>query len=570
MPRFAPLGSIRRLPLQWKQPFFGYFPRAATFSRHHPESISPMPETVPSSSRPRVLSGMRPTGKLHLGNYMGALANWVKLQDQYECYFFIADLHALTTDYADPSRLKLNTLDVAIDYLAAGLDPEKSTIFIQSHVPQHAELHLLFSMITPLGWLERVPTYKEQQENLSGKDLSTYGFLGYPLLQAADILLYQPQFVPVGQDQVAHVELTREVARRFNSLYKSTVFPEPEALLTPSPKVPGTDGRKMSKSYGNTIGLSESPLLLGPKIASMSTNGQRIRQTDPGDPDLCPIGDLHKVFSAPELAQETQNGCRKASIRCEVCKIGVGKSIFDLIFPIYQKRRDLESRIDETWEMLREQSAKAAARAEQTMLSVRNIFDLSRDLGSVRRYFGTSAEDIKSAHDLSEQSSWWNLPKDQRAKLLRDYWKSNLLPRDIQLSQESNRVFTSLERELEEPFLSAKKKRVFVTTAREKEDGWHFWIPSKSYEVWTLLCWHRNLWLDDFVIPQKYYAQPFAQAKKKAKDNPIHLRVWKIGEKWNMEFVDLLEREAIGNAIVAQTMEPIDITELLSNYEPLR
>jgi tryptophanyl-tRNA synthetase len=534
-----------------------------------PESVIPVSRPLVSSAagavgptaggRPRVLSGMRPTGKLHLGNYMGALANWVKLQDVYECYFFIADLHALTTDYADPSRIKLNTLDVALDYLAAGLDPEKSTIFIQSHVPQHAELHLLFSMITPLGWLERVPTYKEQQENITGKDLTTYGFLGYPVLMASDILLYQADFVPVGQDQTAHVELTREVARRFNSLYKSAVFPEPDALLTPSPKVPGTDGRKMSKSYGNTIGLSESPLFWGPKIAAMSTNGQRIRQTDPGDPDLCPIGDLHKVFSAPELAEETRNGCRKASIRCEVCKAAVGKSILDLILPIHQKRRELESRIDETWEMLREQSAKAAVRAEQTMLSVRNIFDLSRDLGSVRRYFGTSAEDIKNAHDLSQQSDWWMLPQDQRAKLLRDYWRSNLLPRDVQLSQESNRVFASLDRELEEPFISAKKKRVFVTTSRDvdTEEKWNFEIPSRSYEVWTLLCWRsENKWLHDFVVPQKIFSQQFALAKKSMKkEEKIQVTVTRV--EGNHFFL----------GIAGQTSRNID--ELQSNYEPL-
>ncbi len=528
-----------------------------------------MAEDPTLSSPARVLSGMRPTGKLHLGNYMGALANWVRLQDQYECYFFIADWHALTTDYADPSRIKINTLDVALDFLAAGLDPERSTIFIQSHVPQHAELHLLFSMITPLGWLERVPTYKEQQQNITGKDLSTYGFLGYPLLQAADILIYQPQFVPVGQDQVAHVELTREVARRFNSLYKTPVFPEPDALLTPSPKVPGTDGRKMSKSYGNTIGLSDSPALLGPKIASMSTNGQRIRQTDPGDPDLCPIGDLHKVFSAPELAEEMQAGCRTASIRCETCKSAVARSIVDLVSPIHEKRRELESRIDETWQMLRAQSAKAAARAEETMVSVREVFDLSRDLGSVRRYFDTSAEEMRNAHDLSRQSDWWNLEQDQRSKLLRDYWRHNLVSRDVALTQESNRVFTSLERELEEPFLSAKKKRVLVTTAREEEDGWHFRIPSKSYEVWTLLCWHGSFWLDDFVVPQKFYAQPFARARKLAKDKPIHLRVWKQGEDWKMEFADLPASEAAGDAVAAQALGPIDITELCSSYDPL-
>src|ERR1017187_2918370 len=261
----------------------------------------------------RVLSGMRPTGKLHLGNYVGALRNWVGLQDQYDCFFFIADWHALTTDYADTRSVKQNSLEVMIDYLAAGLDPERSTLFIQSHVLQHAELHLLFSMITPLGWLERVPSYKEQRENLRNKDLGTYGFLGYPLLQSADILLYKPNFVPVGEDQVPHVELTREVARRFNLLYPlrspkkipaygspltregrrveiSTrdVFPEPKPLLTPSPKLPGTDGRKMSKSYGNTILLSEPETSLRQKLKTMVTDPARIRRTDPGNPDLCP------------------------------------------------------------------------------------------------------------------------------------------------------------------------------------------------------------------------------------------------------------------------------------------
>ena len=325
-----------------------------------------MSELPNRSERPRVLSGMRPTGKLHLGNYMGALANWVRLQDQYECYFFIADWHALTTDYADPGDLQAKTLDVALDWLAAGLDPNKSTIFIQSHVPQHAELHLLFSMVTPLGWLERVPTYKEQQENLKGKDLSTYGFLGYPLLQAADILVYQAQYVPVGQDQVAHVELTREVARRFNSMYRTEVFPEPEALLTPSPKLPGTDGRKMSKSYGNTIGLSEAPAVVAFKVHSMSTGGQRIRQTDSGDPDLCPVGDLHKVFSPPEVIAETQKGCRTASIRCEACKIEAARSVCRVTEPIHEKRTMLELHIDEylgtTPQRLIDQSGKTSGR----------------------------------------------------------------------------------------------------------------------------------------------------------------------------------------------------------------
>jgi tryptophanyl-tRNA synthetase len=282
-----------------------------------------MPDLAISSSRSRVLSGMRPTGKLHLGNYMGALANWVKLQDQYECYFFIADWHALTSDYSDTSQIAPNTMDVLLDYLAAGLDPDKSVLFLQSKVLQHAELNLLLGMITPLGWLERVPTYKEQQENLSGKDLSTYGFLGYPLLMASDILLYQPKFVPVGNDQTAHVELTREVGRRFNQFYKlngQEVLPEPQVLLTPSPKLPGTDGRKMSKSYGNTIQLCDPELVVRKKLKTMVTDPARVRRNDPGDPDKCPVGDLHKVFSTPDTLAKVYDGCRTAGIGCIECK----------------------------------------------------------------------------------------------------------------------------------------------------------------------------------------------------------------------------------------------------------
>lgn len=503
---------------------------------------------------------MRPTGKLHLGNYMGALANWVKLQDDYECYFFIADLHALTTDYADPSRVKLNTLDVALDWLAAGLDPRRATIFIQSHVPQHSELHLLFSMITPLGWLERVPTYKEQQENITGKDLSTYGFLGYPLLQAADILIYQAHFVPVGQDQVAHVELTREVARRFNSMYKSSVFPEPEALLTPNPKLPGTDGRKMSKSYGNTIGMSEAPAVVAKKIMEMSTNGQRIRQTDPGNPDLCPIGDMHKVFSPPETVASTQHGCRTAAIRCEFCKSLAADFVGAVTGPIHSERARLEGRIDETWEMLREQSLKAAARAEETMLSVRSTFDISRDLGSVRRYFLQPDEGRRDLRNLSDYRTWWDLPADMRAKQLRDYWRSNLVPREIHLSRESNRVFASLDRELEEPFLSPKKKRVFVTTSRDIEapDTWSFEVPARTYEVWTLLCWRKEGWmLFDFLIPQKVFSSDFASAKKSLKkDEKIRVKIVRG------------EGNCFGLSIAGNTSH--DITALQNNYAPLQ
>jgi tryptophanyl-tRNA synthetase len=345
-----------------------------------------MTEPLTPNFRPRVLSGMRPTGKLHLGNYMGALANWVKLQDQYECYFFIADWHALTSDYADTSQILTNTIDVMLDYLAAGLDPERSVLFLQSKVLQHAELHLLLSMITPVSWLERVPTYKEQQENLTGKDLSMYGFLGYPLLQAADILIYQPQFVPVGQDQAAHVELTREVARRFNQFYKPAaagkldgreVLPEPKVLLTPSPKLPGTDGRKMSKSYGNTILLTDPEAEVRKKLKTMLTDPARVRRTDSGDPDKCPVGDLHKVFSTAETLAKVYGGCRSAGIGCIECKSWAADALVQILNPI-QERRAKYSEADAVG-ILEEGSNRARERAEQTMREVRAAMGMTRD-----------------------------------------------------------------------------------------------------------------------------------------------------------------------------------------------
>ena len=335
-----------------------------------------MPEPAISSSRPRVLSGMRPTGKLHLGNYMGALANWVKLQDQYECYFFIADWHALTTDYADTSQIVPNTKDVLLDYLAAGLDPEKSVLFLQSRVTIHAELHLLFSMITPIGWLERVPSYKEQQENLTGKDLSNLGFLGYPLMQAADILIYQANYVPVGQDQVAHVELTREVARRFNNFYKldgREVLPEPQVLLTPSPKLPGTDGRKMSKSYGNTILMTDPEPVVRQKLKTMVTDPARVRRTDAGDPDKCPVGDLHKVFSTAETMANVYEGCRTAGIGCIQCKSWAADALVQILQPIQERRASFsETQVKEILE-----DGSSRARAEQTMQEVRAAMQIN-------------------------------------------------------------------------------------------------------------------------------------------------------------------------------------------------
>ena len=332
-----------------------------------------------TKTRQRVLSGMRSTGKLHLGNYVGALANWVGMQDKYECFFFIADWHALTTDYADTSRVKENSLEVALDWLAAGLDPEKSVIFIQSHVPAHAELHLLFSMITPLGWLERVPTYKEQRENIKDKDLGTYGFLGYPVLQAADILIYKADFVPVGEDQVAHVELTREVARRFNGFYgkPKEVFPEPRALLTPSPRLPGTDGRKMSKSYGNAILLTDPEPVVRQKLKTMVTDPARVKRTDKGDPDKCPVGDLHKIFSSKETMDKVYEGCRSAGIGCIECKGWAADALVQLLTPMQERRKKFEENPRLAWDILESGSKRARTAAGQTMKDVRAAMGMS-------------------------------------------------------------------------------------------------------------------------------------------------------------------------------------------------
>jgi tryptophanyl-tRNA synthetase len=347
-----------------------------------------MPDPQPTK-KGRILSGMRPTGKLHLGNYVGALRNWVNLQDDYDCFYFIADWHALTTDYADTRNIKQNSLEVMIDYLAAGLDPDRSTLFMQSHVPQHAELHLLFSMITPLGWLERVPTYKEQRENISDKDLGTYGFLGYPLLQSADILMYQADFVPVGEDQVPHVELTREVARRFHQFYprkvsatsrdpkRSVVFPEPKPLLTPAAKLPGTDGRKMSKSYGNTILLSEPEASLRAKLKTMVTDPARIRRSDPGNPDVCPVGDLHKIFSDSDTMAKVYEGCRTAGIGCIECKKWAADSLWRVLQPIQERRAKYEAAPRLAWDILEQGSSKARVAAESTMEEVRAAANLS-------------------------------------------------------------------------------------------------------------------------------------------------------------------------------------------------
>ena len=398
-------------------------------------AVSPIAPAEP----PRVLSGMRPTGRLHLGNYMGALYNWVKLQDQvqpnaatpaYNCFFFIADWHALTTGYADTSQILSNIREVLLDFLAAGLDPERTVIFRQSDVPEHAVLNTLLGMITPLGWLERVPTFKDQQEQLREKDLATFGFLGYPVLQSADILLYQPRFVPVGADQVAHVEITRELARRFNQLYPGDfilspsaapweleailtrarklfgdksqtnftphqlleaarqtkklspfhlreILPEPDVLLTPTPKLPGLDGRKMSKSYGNTLTLAEPEADLRAKLKVMVTDPARIRRDDPGNPEVCPVGDLHKVFSTPETIADVWQGCTSARIGCIECKGWLADSVVRAIAPIQQRRAELEQQPGFLRDVLAHGATRARTRAAQTLAEVNHVMGLA-------------------------------------------------------------------------------------------------------------------------------------------------------------------------------------------------
>ncbi len=393
-----------------------------------------------TKQRRRILSGMRPTGKLHLGNLVGALQNWVKLQDEYESYHFVADWHMLTTGYENTLSLRQDTWEMVADWLACGLDPHKATFFIQSRLPEHAELHLLFSMVTPLSWLERIPTYKEQLENITDRDLHTYGFLGYPLLQAADILMYKAHAVPVGEDQVPHVEFTREVARRFNLVFgtlelpegedgdwasrasawvteargitftagegidivsflpaafrQSTleqraeclnqqlgelrgIFPEPEALLTSAPRLRGTDGRKMSKSYNNAIFLTDAPEVVSKKLATMMTDPARKRRSDPGNPDVCPVFDLHKVFSAPETIERVNRECRTAEIGCVDCKKLAAGHLNAFLAPIQERRKPYEQNPQQVWDILEAGTEKARAVAQATMQEVRAAVKLT-------------------------------------------------------------------------------------------------------------------------------------------------------------------------------------------------
>ncbi len=321
-----------------------------------------------------VVSGMRPTGLLHLGHFFGVLRNWTALQKQYTCYFFVADWHSLTTEYANIGDVSRFTQEMVIDWLAAGVSPDKAVMFVQSQVPAHAELHVLLSMITPLGWLERVPSYKELQNELTGKDLSTYGFLGYPLLQTADVAIYKATRVPVGQDQVAHIELSREVLRRFNHLYKET-FPEPQALLTQTPKVPGTDGRKMSKSYNNSIYLSDSEEQMNVKIKGAMTDPARKLRQDPGNPDICPIFAYHQQVTTTELAQINAD-CRTAAIGCVDCKKILMKNLSSCLGEFRTQREVIAAKPQYVKDVIAQGVTKARAVSEKNLIEVNEAMGL--------------------------------------------------------------------------------------------------------------------------------------------------------------------------------------------------
>ncbi|MCX7843187.1 MAG: tryptophan--tRNA ligase [Clostridia bacterium] len=321
-----------------------------------------------------ILSGMRPTGSLHLGNYFGALENWVKLQDEYNCFFTIVDWHALTTGYEDTSDIKNNINEMIIDWLSAGLDPEKCKIFLQSHVKEHAELHLLFSMITPLSWLTRCPTYKDQLAQMKDRNITTYGFLGYPCLQAADILVYKADAVPVGEDQLPHLELTREIARRFNFLY-GEIFPEPQPKLTKAKVLPGIDGRKMSKSYQNTIALSDSPDEIRKKVSQMITDPARIKKDDPGHPEVCAVFAFHKVFNEGEVA-EIEESCRDGKIGCVACKKNLAGKMTEYMAPIYERRQEYMKKPELLREIINHGGEEACKAAAKTMEEVRKAMKI--------------------------------------------------------------------------------------------------------------------------------------------------------------------------------------------------
>jgi len=324
----------------------------------------------------RILSGMQPSGQLHLGNYHGALKNWIAMQDDFDCFFFIADLHSLTTLYENPQLLKKYSFEVAVDWLSSGLDPGKCTLFVQSEIPEHSELHLILSMMVPVPWLERNPTYKEKQDEVKSVDMSSYGFLGYPVLQTADIVLYKANAVPVGIDQVPHLELSREIIRRFNKLYKKKVFVEPEAKISDVPKLNGIDGRKMSKSYNNAIFLSDSEKDITKKIKGMLTDPARGRRDDPGDPDACNLFPMHKIYSPIEEQEEIISACRKAEIGCGDCKLKLADNLLKSMLPSMEKRKEIAARPKDVYEILHVGTEKARAVARATLLEAKTAMKI--------------------------------------------------------------------------------------------------------------------------------------------------------------------------------------------------
>ncbi|HNX80885.1 MAG TPA: tryptophan--tRNA ligase [Candidatus Omnitrophota bacterium] len=323
----------------------------------------------------RILSGMRPTGKLHLGHLVGALDNWVKLQETYDCYFMVADWHALMGEYENPKAMREAGIDNVVDFLAAGIDPEKSTLFVQSDVPQHLELSMIFSCLTPLGWLERCPTYKEQLREVTTRDLNTYAFLGYPVLQAADIMLYKAHKVPVGEDQLPHLELTREIVRRFNSMYTTDMFPEPEAILTRTPRLLGIDGRKMSKSYNNAINLSDSDDEIRKKVSMMITDPQRIKLADPGHPDVCNVFAYYGTFLT-EMGADVRDWCTNAKIGCTECKKRCAAGLIEKLAPFHAKREEFVRDTKRVEKILATGREKAVASASQTVAEAREAMHL--------------------------------------------------------------------------------------------------------------------------------------------------------------------------------------------------
>ncbi|MFA6320452.1 MAG: tryptophan--tRNA ligase [Candidatus Omnitrophota bacterium] len=321
----------------------------------------------------RILSGMRPTGKLHLGHLLGALSNWVRLQDEYLCFYMIADWHALMSEYEDPKSLKESCYEMVRDFVASGIDPDKSVIFVQSHVPEHLELAMAFSDITPLAWVERVPTYKEQLREIKGRDLTTYGFLGYPILQAADIAVYRANAVPVGVDQIPHLELTREIVRRFNGLYKTSLFPEPEAILTKTSKLLGLDNRKMSKSYNNFISLSDTPDVIRKKVSVMITDPGRIKLSDKGHPDICNVFSYYSTFAKPGDTNKVKEWCEGALKGCTECKKGLAEIIIESLEPIRTRRAKLSDA--EVEDIIVKGAKKARDAASETMREVKKLIN---------------------------------------------------------------------------------------------------------------------------------------------------------------------------------------------------